>query len=241
MIITFDLETTGADPKVDLPVQVAAIETHDDWSSTPVLNTLCNPGIPIAEGAIEVHHITNEMVQATGILSAEAAVEVLRDRILGLAFQSPVLAGHNHIRFDIPMALRVLPDLQRALDMVGVLDTLLLARRYWPTAPHRLGELHEYLGFGELTGAHGALEDCIGVVAIISALCKESGKTPAHLADECKFGKPFVVWPYGKHKGKNAEDVPDSYVMWCANKFGDDIDIDQRASFRARLGARYNG
>src|SRR3954471_24955458 len=60
-LIFFDLETTGLDCQRDRIVELSAIKLNPDGSQSS-LYYLINPCMDIPEAAIEVHHITNEMV-----------------------------------------------------------------------------------------------------------------------------------------------------------------------------------
>ena len=60
--IAFDIETTGFLPRMDQIVEIAGVKFVD---GLPVesFTTLVNPKMVIPPGAIQVHGITNEMVQ----------------------------------------------------------------------------------------------------------------------------------------------------------------------------------
>lgn len=234
MLLTFDFETTAPDPKVARPVQTALIQTDDNWNSTVVMNCLSNPGAPIPEGASSVHGIHDNDVAL--MPPATWTVAGLYNWLAWLRPTSPVLAGHNIIHYDIAVARNTMPD-EREATVAPVLDSLLLARRYWPDADHKLSALHEWLGLGSIEGAHGAVQDCLGNVDIIRKLTEVSGKSVLELAHECATGRILKRFPFGKHKGKPMEDVPKPYLRWCAQNFTD-LDADLRATLEHYAGIR---
>ena len=91
-----------------------------------------------------------------------------------------VIVGHNVIPFDYPLlyarACEARIDLYKELtdiNVVGVLDTLWLARRvnWGPSPPQsmKLGVLHLHELQEELAGAHGAQQDATGDCKLLAA------------------------------------------------------------------------
>lgn len=98
----FDLETTGIDVETDRVVTacVAIIRPTDTPPWNVEINTwLVNPGMEIPQGAIDVHGITNERVQADGRKPAEAldeiAAELARAQSTGIPIVGANLAYDN--------------------------------------------------------------------------------------------------------------------------------------------------
>ncbi|WP_275078488.1 exonuclease domain-containing protein, partial [Parafrankia soli] len=71
-----DTETTGVDVEADRIVQAAWVEVGPE-GVTDTHTSLINPGVPIPQGAIDVHGITNERVRAEGVAPAGAIAEVV--------------------------------------------------------------------------------------------------------------------------------------------------------------------
>lgn len=96
-IVFFDLETTGPDIVADRAIQFAAIKLTGDLSGEgEEMNILINPGRPILPSAIEVHHITDEMVAGRPKF-CELSTDLFRF-IDGCDY-----AGYNIVQFDVPM------------------------------------------------------------------------------------------------------------------------------------------
>ena len=89
-----DCETTGLDPKVDEIVEVA-VTVFSFENTIASYETLVKPPITIPESSIQIHHITNEMVQ-----DKPSIAEVL-PKIFSITGDL-VIIGHN-ISFDIEM------------------------------------------------------------------------------------------------------------------------------------------
>jgi DNA polymerase-3 subunit epsilon len=67
-LLTLDCEATGVDPHNDRIVQifVGVLEILGEAHWVDKLELLIDPGVEIPQGAIDVHHITNERVQEEG-------------------------------------------------------------------------------------------------------------------------------------------------------------------------------
>ncbi len=213
-----DTETTGLgrDSKA---VEIAWVETDDDFNVVAKHHSLLNPMMPIQPDATEVHGITNEMV------ADKPTIDQYMD-FLGHPLQGDdvVLAAHN-ARFD------------RAyfgpwMGEVGVLCTLKAARAIYPDAPnHKLGTLKSYLSLTEDGKTHSASGDVHVLLQLAKRLCFD--------ADTDLYGllaltnKPRVIekMPFGMHKGKRLIDVPQDYVHWLLSQAN--VDADLRKSLEA--------
>lgn len=89
----FDLETTGIDYQNDKIVQIAILKMNLDGSEKTYCQIL-NPEIKIPQSAIDIHGITNDMVQNKPTFRDEAPV------IFNLLNNSD-LAGYNIQHFDL--------------------------------------------------------------------------------------------------------------------------------------------
>lgn len=94
-LIIFDLETTGTDVVLDKAIQFAGMKVEE--GKEPVeKNVLFNPGRPIPQQAIDVHHITDEMVKDKPPFSSYA-------KSLFAWLDGCDYGGHNIKQFDVPM------------------------------------------------------------------------------------------------------------------------------------------
>lgn len=99
-MLGFDLESTGVDVWTDRIVQSALVRI--DPGHRPTTNTwLVNPGIPIPDGAAEVHGITTERAIAEGTDPAQMLFEVAGQLALAMHRGIPIV-GMN-LSFDLTM------------------------------------------------------------------------------------------------------------------------------------------
>lgn len=128
-LAAFDVETTGPDPEHDRIVTAAVSlvgaglpPEHHAW--------LVDPGVEIPAGAIAVHGITNEQVQAEGRDSAEAVEEIVALLAEQVGAEVPIVAFNA--RFDVTILDR---DARRhgiapLMDRVGGVERLLAIDPY---------------------------------------------------------------------------------------------------------------
>lgn len=222
-LVFFDTETTGLDLSKDAIVQFGALQcTYDEDTgelspATVLMNTLCNPGREISEGAAEVHGITAEDV-AWAPPDKQVLYQfstVLRQ----MAKHNPVvLVGHNIERFDTPLIMERWPSGLFNLNYSSI-DTYTIALREWPAMPHKLEELYNWYVEGSPVKAHDAAADCYMVYKFLEKYLKEGKYNLEQLVDWLEEPVRLPVYPFGKHKGVPIEDVPSSYLRWCASNF----------------------
>jgi DNA polymerase III epsilon subunit-like protein len=174
----FDFETTGPNPRVCEPVQVAVV--HCDLGDTEpqvVFNALIQPGIPIPEGAQAVHGISDAMVA-----DAPTFQEVLPDLLK--AFEGRVLCAFN-LPFDWQILARgVARQGGTAADLpFGALDPFI-----WAKVAQRFKKgkkLVDVAGrFGIEVDAHDAAGDALATALVLPKLLhvlgrhRECGRAP---------------------------------------------------------------
>ncbi len=144
-LATFDLETTGFDPRTDGIVQAAVLLVDADgqqqlgsWSS------VINPGRPIPPGATEVHGITDERAQREGIPAAQANEEIL-DRLDQIAAENVPLVVFN-APFDLSFMHVIAQRLGRPMPDLAVIDPLVCDRELdrYRKGPRQLGVMAEH-------------------------------------------------------------------------------------------------
>ena len=90
-----DLETTGVNLGTDRIVEIAIVKIMPDGKKL-VKRKLINPEMPISQGSIDIHGITNEMLKdAPNFRQVANELKQFLDHC--------DLAGYNSNRFDIPM------------------------------------------------------------------------------------------------------------------------------------------
>lgn len=98
--LAMDLETTGVNPAKDEPVQIAGVVKSDNGRTMTTLNELIITKVPISEGAMAVHKITQEKILAEG-LEPWAVCKKYQDLVW--EYQPITIIGYNLINFDLPM------------------------------------------------------------------------------------------------------------------------------------------
>jgi len=157
-VVALDLETTGLSPLVDRIIEISALKITP--SGVEVFDQLIQPEIPIPAYTIDIHHITDEMVCDSPLISE--IIPKFADFIGG----HPLIA-HN-AKFDIGFIVYDLLQNKLSLPKTKVYCSCALSRKVFIHSPnHRLGTLVEELGI-TLENHHRALDDanaCLRVFA----------------------------------------------------------------------------
>lgn len=227
--VCIDCESTGLDPKADRIIEVAAAkfsikDVYDKYES------LVNPECIIPESSIEIHHITQDMVQGKPLIK-EILPELLK--FIGRS----VLVGHG-VGFDVDLIATAAEreGIHCTLRHNRILDTLRMARIYGDSPTNSLEQLRKHFNI-ELEGAHRAMNDVVVNIHVFRHLAKRY-KTLKQLFDV--LSKPVMIktMPLGPHKGRVMSDVPLQYLLWAANK---DFDQDLLYSIRSEINRRKKG
>lgn len=227
--VCFDCEATGLDPEKDRIIEIAAakftfdgiIESRED---------LINPGISIPQHTIEIHHITDEMVQGKPSMGA-----VLKEYL-------DFIGDHIVVGHAIPFDLTLLDaEANRAGKNTNLLkqrhlDTLRLARLYGESPTNSLESLRKHFNI-KAEGAHRAMSDVTVNIEVFKHLSKKFKTTEEILK---RLQKPIALklMPLGKHKGRPFREVPVEYLRWAANQ---NFDQDLLFSLRSELKKRKQG
>ena len=158
--IVIDFETTGVDPMVDLPVQVAIGVWDKDGKEVLLKSHILDPRQPVDPGAEKVHGVTAKMIAKDGkslTWFAKSWHEII------WAHQPAVVLGYNLINFDWPILQRVVhgntkgrfkfPPVERIVDVMFLAQRFFKMRK-WPkliesvnrlNIPHDPDEFHDAL------------------------------------------------------------------------------------------------
>ena len=178
-LAVIDFETTGFDPALDRVVEIGVVCFHHGEVSNRV-NWLIQPGMPIPEGAVSVHGITDAMVADAPRFAMVA--EELRQ----------VLVGHLPVAYNATFDRRfmhaemaragITRDLPPAIDPgVTWVDPLVWVRELMAEEKSkRLGDICERLGV-PLSDAHRAWADAEAAGRVLLALADRMPKTYAEL------------------------------------------------------------
>ncbi|MBC6436997.1 MAG: DNA polymerase III subunit epsilon [Rhodobacteraceae bacterium] len=154
--VIFDTETTGLNPQVDEICQIAAVRiVNGRILEAEGFNTLVDPGRKIPQTSIDVHGITDKMVQ--GAPSVAQALKQFHAYASGA-----VLVAHN-APFDMRFLQRREADIGARFDQ-PILDTVLCsAILFGQSADHTLDALCDRLGVSiAVADRHTAIGDAIG-------------------------------------------------------------------------------
>ncbi len=227
--VCLDCETTGLDPVADRIIEVAATSftfenTFDSYE------TLVDPGCPISEASMAIHHITDEMVKG------KPKIQEVLPPLLKLVDQYIVI-GHG-IQLDIAFLYNAAKQFQipTALPTLVTIDTLRLARLYGESPTNSLEKLREHFNI-ESEGAHRAMNDVVVNIEVFKHLASHY-KTTEQLLERLKRPIALRAMPLGKHKGRPFSEIPIEYLLWAANK---DFDQDLLFSIRSELNRRKKG
>lgn len=148
----FDLETTGLDTITDKIVEIGALKVREG-EIIGELDILVNPECEIPQQVVELHGISNPMVE-----DAPKIDEALK--MFNCFIGEDIVLGQNIAAFDLPFIWRESEECFGKIIANNYIDSLWLARRALPDAEsHSLKNLGELFGV-ERINAHRALYDC---------------------------------------------------------------------------------
>jgi DNA polymerase-3 subunit epsilon len=172
-LLGFDLETTGVDPRVDVPVSFALVRAVAGVASV-VRSGLVDPGREIPSEAVAIHGISSERAAAEG-MALGAATDLITEALLDAGRRGVPVVGMNVV-YDLTMAdaLAVAHSgagLVEAGFAGAVLDVLVLDRHVdrYRRGHRRLDDL--CLHYGVARGvAHDAGCDVEATIGVLRAL-----------------------------------------------------------------------
>lgn len=203
-VFLIDFETTDVDPKKAVPVEVAIIQDKVDFPVFEYVG-LINPEMPIPVETSAIHHITNDDVATAynWTYTKQYLADIFRDRT-----PIPIFVAHN-----AAYEKEVLGDFVPVIWIC----TYKCALRIWPEAPNHKNEtLRYYLGQG--TGrkgfqkTHSARHDCVVTLGLLKALLEHA--TIEQLVEWTEQPAKLPRVPFGMHRGKKWDEVPESYFAW---------------------------
>lgn len=227
--VCFDCEATGLDPEKDRIVEIAAAKfTFEGIFESQ--ESLINPGILIPQHTIEIHHITDQMVQGK-----PAMKEMVMDYLNFIG--DHIVVGHA-IPFDLALLFNEAKRSGFGSNLLKqrYLDTLRLARIYGESPINSLESLRKHFNI-KAEGAHRAMSDVLVNIEVFKHLSR-SFKTTEEMLKRLEKPIALKLMPLGKHKGRPFREVPIQYLRWAANQ---DFDQDLLFSLRSELKKRKHG
>jgi len=208
-----DLETTGINVSSDRIVEIAIVKIAIDGGKT-VKRKIVNPTIPIPQGAIDVHGITNEMASAAPTFK-EVANEIKQ------FIEGCDIGGYNSNRFDIPLLVEefLRCDINIEIEDRKMVD---VQKVYHLMEQRTLSAAYKFYCNKELEGAHGAEVDATATYEVLEAQIKKYSQIGNTVESILKFtGEEIIVdfsrrfimengveiFNFGKHKGKPVTQV----------------------------------
>ena len=201
ILIALDTETTGMKADDDI-CEFAWAELDSDLNVVREAGSLIKPSCPISHGAAGVHGITDD-----DVINAPSLPEWLASHAHPFEEKDILAIGHN-INFDLRY-------LGRYIEFSGSLCTLKLSRHLYPDVEnHKMQTLRHYLGIKVDASAHSASGDVRVLVAVLKRMVEDSGMSLGEMIEVTN--KPSVVakMPFGKHKGKSLNALPEEYRAW---------------------------
>ena len=225
--LVFDLEATGPRPDKDRIVQISSGWVREDWS-LEMETFLVNPGIPIPQDSIRIHHITDEMVKD------QPSCKTLAPEVLEKFKKAKVLVAYN-ASYDLQLmnqelTLAGLEPLKHA-DYRFLAPYLLWVK----SEPRRLGDAaKKFLGESP-DNLHDAEQDARITVRVLKAMLEGGLPVPDDGETAYKWSSPVregnvttcgrIKWrddgemmlAFGQFRGRTlrglAQDNPD-YLKW---------------------------
>lgn len=193
-IVALDLETTGLSPTYDKIIEIAAVKLQAD-GQTKTFSSLINPEIIISEKSTAIHHITNDMVKDSPLLSS------VLPKFCDFLGSIPMVA-HN-ARFDAGFMIYSYHVNKIPFGETDIFDSVRFARASFKndaedTLPenYKLNTLANYFQFG-IENYHRALDDaaaclkvfCHSINKIEKSKARDFIRSKAHLFNLRDFKK----------------------------------------------------
>jgi DNA polymerase III epsilon subunit-like protein len=237
--ILLDTETTGAG-EADRIIQIGFM-VLEAGKETEVHEDYCSAEVPIAYAAMEVHHITPEMIEGKPACTQTDAYQTLE----GLNAAENFMVIHN-APFDLGMLAK-----EGFACAMQLIDTLRCARHVFDDEEaHRLqyfrykmglykAEPEEARQLGITVRAHDAIGDVLTLKLFLSRLRERvqerfPGVNPVEKMVELTKEPVFFKGPmrFGKYKGKTLFEIAAEdrgYLQWMVDKM-ENLDEDMRYS-----------
>ncbi len=223
LVLVFDTETTGTDPRIDQIIEISVQEGLEEGSS--IKTRRIKPSVPISPGATAVHGITAEdLKDCPTFLQLGKGIREIFEKV-------EVLIGYN-VMFDIEMLQAELSRnkfLPLDLSKKKIVDPFRIWRHY---ERRDLSSAYRNFVGGEFDDAHSAAADVTATVAVFKGMKKAFNIEDASYDELSKFTfdskwvgfsnhiqweNEIPVFRFGKLSGKpvwDAAQADPSYIKW---------------------------
>jgi DNA polymerase-3 subunit epsilon len=178
-IVVFDTETTGVDREIDRVVTCFVGVMSKEGKITRSYEWLINPGVPIPEGASNVHGITDDIAQNRGVTPAGALREIAR--IMGELSHLPIVAfnaSYDLTILDRECRRHLGEAFAEDLSDFIVIDPFIIDKGNdkYRRGKRTLTAVSEHFGI-ELVGAHDAEADATATGRVAHAVLAKLDST----------------------------------------------------------------
>lgn len=192
--------------------EISVREIDSEFNELAHHYSLIDPQGPISAGASGVHGIRDaDVVDAP---TMQEWLDLVLPTNIWSADQDPIWFFAHNAKFDWKF---LDPYIKCGVKLV---DTLMLARRYYPDAENHklttLAVIHNLDSFSA-KDAHGAGQDTAVLLSFVKQLCEDSGLTLEELAEDSQRKEPILKFTFGKCKGKLIAEVKRNdpkYIKW---------------------------
>lgn len=239
-LLILDTETGGVNRNKDGICQTVAVLYEPATNTRQILmNARSKPRAPMAQGAIAVHGVTNEMCAyspADAVIMQQLKMMILElERELEAEGIRMVFSGYNSQKFDMPFMDNVMGE--EFFVKYPHLDAMRVAKKLFPElTSHKLGAVFKHMTGAEPTGAHDAVFDCLMVADILHHIASTRDLDWHKWIDDLAKPIALTVMPHGKHKGTLFSDLSTDYLQYIVKEF--DKGGDERHSALVELKRR---
>ena len=222
-LAVIDLETTGVNPGSDRIVEIAIVKIFPDGTQL-VKRKLINPEMPISKASSDIHGITDEMIKDAPTFK-QVANEIKQ------FLENCDLGGYNSNKFDIPLLVEEF--LRIGIDFKFETRKLVDVQKiFYQMEPRTLSAAYKFYCKKDLLNAHSAEADVLATWEVLDAqlerypqlgnsiesILKVIGEEEiVDFARRMIIQEGKIIFNFGKHKGKQVEDVfriERSYYDW---------------------------
>ena len=169
LVIVFDLETSGLEPKKDEIIDFGLVALTrrglKDYSY------LVKPSKRITSDISDLTHITNRMLEQNGISPMTLASKLYEI----LSSKSVLISGYN-VNFDLGFLFELAKkyDFKKKISNCDFLDIMTVFKDDKIQYPHKLNDALNYYKITDEANSHRAIDDTKATVAVLQEMLKKN-------------------------------------------------------------------